>query len=134
MIRSKTRHICQLKNGLWEGQYIYKREHRSIYGKTQKEVSQQLDEIITSIEKENYIRPNQHWGSIPMSWFSTRRRGIRLRLKFLKMVSRKSLLNFISKASISIQPCTPSPPKPCKRQWILLQSLKFWDTPNRPPP
>lgn len=46
--------------GPWEGQYVYQKEHRSIYGLTQEEVSQQLDEIIASIENENYIRPNQH--------------------------------------------------------------------------
>lgn len=55
-----TGHIRQRKNGLWEGQYVYKRERRSIYGKTQEEVSHQLDQIIASIEKGEYIRPNQH--------------------------------------------------------------------------
>lgn len=39
------------KNGLWEGRYIYKKERRSIYCKTQEEVSRQLDEIIASTEK-----------------------------------------------------------------------------------
>lgn len=48
------------KNGLWEGQYFYERERRSIYSKTQEEVSQQLGEVIASIENGNYIRPNQH--------------------------------------------------------------------------
>lgn len=48
------------KNGLWEGQYIYKKERRSIYCRTQEEVSRQLNEIIESIEKGTYIRPNQH--------------------------------------------------------------------------
>lgn len=55
-----TGHIRQRKNGLWEGQYVYKRERRSIYGKTQEEVSHQLNQIIASIEKGEYIRPNQH--------------------------------------------------------------------------
>ena len=60
MSRPQTGHIRQRKNGLWEGQYIYKKERRSIYCKTQEEVSRQLAEIIASIEKGNYIRPNQH--------------------------------------------------------------------------
>lgn len=58
--RPQTGHTRQRKNGLWEGQYIYKKERRSIYCKTQEEVSRQLVEIIASIEKGNYIRPNQH--------------------------------------------------------------------------
>lgn len=58
--RPQTGHIRQRKNGLWEGQYIYKKERRSIYCRTQEEVSRQLDEIIESIERGNYIRPNQH--------------------------------------------------------------------------
>lgn len=60
MSKPLTGHIRQRKNGLWEGQYVYKRERRSIYGKTQEEVSQQLNQIIASIEKGDYIRPNQH--------------------------------------------------------------------------
>ena len=58
--RQRTGHIRQRENGLWEGQYVYERERRSIYGKTREEVSQQLAEVITSIEEGNYIRPNQH--------------------------------------------------------------------------
>lgn len=60
MSRPQTGHIRQRKNGLREGQYIYKKERRSIYCKTQEEVSRQLTEIIASIEKGNYICPNQH--------------------------------------------------------------------------
>lgn len=60
MDKQRTGHIRRRKNGLWEGQYVYKRERRSIYGKTQEEVSHQLNEIIISIEEGNYIRPNQH--------------------------------------------------------------------------
>lgn len=60
MDKQQTGHIRRRKNGLWEGQYVYKRERRSIYGKTQEEVSHQLNEIIISIEEGNYIRPNQH--------------------------------------------------------------------------
>lgn len=60
MSRSQTGHVRQRKSGLWEGQYVYQKEHRSIYGITQEEVLQQLDEIIASIENGNYIRPNQH--------------------------------------------------------------------------
>ncbi len=60
MSRLQTGHVRQRKSGLWEGQYVYQKERRSIYGGTQEEVSQQLDEIIASIENGNYIRPNQH--------------------------------------------------------------------------
>lgn len=60
MGKKLTGHIRQRGNGLWEGQYVYERECRSIYGKTREGVSQQLDEIITSIEEGNYICPNQH--------------------------------------------------------------------------
>lgn len=60
MNKQRTGHIRQRENGLWEGQYIYERERRSIYGKTREGVSQHLAEIITSIEEGNYIRPNQH--------------------------------------------------------------------------
>lgn len=60
MSKQQTGHIRQRENGLWEGQYVYKGERRSIYGKTREEVSWQLDEIITSIEEGTYIRPNQH--------------------------------------------------------------------------
>jgi len=58
--RPLTGHIRQRKSGLWEGQYIFQRERRSIYGKTQEEVSQQLNNIVASIEEGTYIRPNQH--------------------------------------------------------------------------
>ena len=60
MSKQRTGHIRQRENGLWEGQYAYKRERRSIYGKAREEVSRQLDEIVTSIEEGNYIRPSQH--------------------------------------------------------------------------
>lgn len=60
MGRQRTGHIRQRENGLWEGQYVYKGERRSIYGKTQEEVARQLEEIIASIEEGTYIRPNQH--------------------------------------------------------------------------
>lgn len=60
MGKRRTGYIRQRRNGLWEGQYVYKGEHRSIYGKAQEEVLRQLDEIITAIEEGNYIRPNQH--------------------------------------------------------------------------
>lgn len=60
MAKQLTGHIRERENGLWEGQYVYKRERRSIYGKTQEEVARQLEEIITSIEEGTYIRPNQH--------------------------------------------------------------------------
>lgn len=60
MSKQRTGHIRQRETGLWEGQYIYKGERRSIYGKTQEEVSRQLDEIIASIEEGTYISPNQH--------------------------------------------------------------------------
>lgn len=53
-------HIRQQKNGLWEGQYVYQREKRSIYGKDREEVAQELERIVESIEKGNYIRPNEY--------------------------------------------------------------------------
>lgn len=60
MAKQLTGHIRERENGLWEGQYVYKRERRSIYGKTQEEAARQLEEIIASIEEGTYIRPNQH--------------------------------------------------------------------------
>ncbi len=60
MSRPLTGHIRQRKNGLWEGQYIFQQERRSIYGETQEEVLRQLDNIIASIKDGTYIRPNQH--------------------------------------------------------------------------
>lgn len=60
MGRQLTGHIRQRKNGLWEGQYVYERERRSIYGKPKEEVSRHLDKVVTSIAEGNYIRPNQH--------------------------------------------------------------------------
>lgn len=60
MQKSSTGHIRQRKNGLWEGQYVYQREQRSIYGRTKEEVSKLLTQIINSIESGTYIRPNQH--------------------------------------------------------------------------
>lgn len=60
MGKQLTGHIRLGETGLWEGQYIYKGERRSIYGKTQEEVSRQLNEIIASIEEGSYVRPNQH--------------------------------------------------------------------------
>lgn len=45
MSKQLTGHIRQWKNRLWEGQYVYKRGRRSIYGKTQEEVSQQVNEV-----------------------------------------------------------------------------------------
>lgn len=60
MNKQLTGHIRQRESGLWEGQYVYKRRRRSIYGKTREGVSRQLAEIITSIEEGNYIRPNPH--------------------------------------------------------------------------
>lgn len=60
MSKRQTGHIRQRENGLWEGQYVYERERRSIYGKTREEVSRRLGEILRSIEEGNYTRPNQH--------------------------------------------------------------------------
>lgn len=45
MSKQLTGHIRQWKNRLREGQYVYKRGRRSIYGKTQEEVSQQVNEV-----------------------------------------------------------------------------------------
>lgn len=60
MNKPLTGYVRQRKSGLWEGQYIFQRERRSIYGKTQEEVSQQLNSIVASIEEGTYTRPNQH--------------------------------------------------------------------------
>lgn len=60
MSKRQTGHIRQRENGLWEGQYVYERDRRSIYGKTREEVSRRLGEILRSIEEGNYTRPNQH--------------------------------------------------------------------------
>ena len=60
MSKQLTGHIRQRKDGRWEGQYVYQKDRRSVYGKTQDEVSQLLDKIITSIEEGTYVRPNEY--------------------------------------------------------------------------
>lgn len=60
MSKQLTGHIRQRKDGHWEGQYVYQKDRRSVYGKTQDEVSQLLDKIITSIEEGTYVRPNEY--------------------------------------------------------------------------
>ena len=60
MRKPLTGYIRQRKNGLWEGQYVYQRAQRSIYGRTREEVSEQLTRIIKSMEDGSYIRPNRH--------------------------------------------------------------------------
>lgn len=60
MSKPSTGHIRQRKSGLWEGQCVFQRGKRGIYGKTQDEVSQQLENIIASIEEGTYVHPNQH--------------------------------------------------------------------------
>lgn len=60
MGKQLTGHIRLRETGLWEGQYIYKGERRSIYGKPQEEVSRQLNEIIAPIEEGSYVCPNQY--------------------------------------------------------------------------
>jgi hypothetical protein len=63
--RQLTGHVRQRITGLWEGQYTYKGEHRSIYGKTQEEVSRQLDEIIASIGEGKH---NKSHGPVAAQW------------------------------------------------------------------
>ena len=60
MSKKATGHIRQRKKGLWEGQYVFQRERRSIYGKTRNEVETELKNIVASIERGEYVRPNQH--------------------------------------------------------------------------
>lgn len=60
MSKKATGHIRQRKKGLWEGQYVFQRERRSIYGKTRNEVERELEDIVASIERGEYVRPNQH--------------------------------------------------------------------------
>jgi len=60
MSKQLTGHIRQRKDGRWEGQYVYQKDRRSVYGKTQDEVSQLLDKIITSIEERTYVHPNEY--------------------------------------------------------------------------
>lgn len=58
--RKPTGHVRQRKNGLWEGQYVFQRERRSIYGSTKEEVTLELEAIVKSIATGEYIRPNLH--------------------------------------------------------------------------
>lgn len=60
MSRKPTGHIRQRKKSLWEGQYVFQRERRSIYGKTRNEVERELEKIVASIERGEYVRPNEH--------------------------------------------------------------------------
>lgn len=60
MARKATGHVRQRKTNLWEGQYVFQRERRSIYGRTRKEVEKELKQIILSTERGEYVRPNQH--------------------------------------------------------------------------
>lgn len=60
MSRKATGHVRQRKNGLWEGQYVFQQERRSIYGETREEVAMELEAIVKSIETGEYVRPNPH--------------------------------------------------------------------------
>ena len=60
MSKKATGHIRQRKKGLWEGQYVFQRERRSIYGKTRYEVERELKNIVASIAHGEYVRPNEH--------------------------------------------------------------------------
>lgn len=60
MSKPPTGYVRQRKNGLWEGQYVFQRQKRSIYGEGREEVEKQLNKIVKSIEKGTYTRPNQH--------------------------------------------------------------------------
>ena len=60
MTRKAIGHVRQRKTNLWEGQYVFQRERRSIYGRTRKEVEKELKQIVLSIERGEYVRPNQH--------------------------------------------------------------------------
>ena len=60
MSRKATGHVRQRQNGLWEGQYVFQQERRSIYGETKEEVAMELDAIVKSIATGEYVRPNPH--------------------------------------------------------------------------
>ena len=60
MSRKATGHVRQRANGLWEGQYVFQKERRSIYGQTKEDVTLQLEAIIKSIETGEYVRPNPY--------------------------------------------------------------------------
>lgn len=53
-------YVRQRKNGLWEGQYVFQKHKRSVYGETEVEVRTKLEEIMYSIKKGEYIRPNEY--------------------------------------------------------------------------
>lgn len=60
MGKKATGHIRQRKKDLWKGQYVFQKERRSIYRQTRNEVETELAKIVTSIERGEYVRPNQH--------------------------------------------------------------------------
>lgn len=58
--------IRQRKDGTWEGRFTLGRDpgtgkqvQKSVYGKTQKEVRQRLQQITTSIDEGTYIAPSK---------------------------------------------------------------------------
>jgi len=53
-------HIRKRKNGLWEGQYVFQKHRRSIYGETEVEVYNKLEGILNAIHTGTYVRPNEH--------------------------------------------------------------------------
>ena len=185
MSRKPTWHIRQRENGLWEGQYVFQREKRSIYGTT-KEVALELDAIVKSIESGEYIRPNLHTlHSWLKEWLETYAKPSLRPVTFvnyelmierhfstgigdmrLNNISTKILQNFFNEKLVGgrgdgkkggLSPKTlknikymlhvalnqayffeliPFNPvrKRCKRPWMSLLFLKFWDTRSPPPP
>ena len=67
MAHTQQGHVRKRKDGLWEGQYVFQKQKRSIYGETEIEARKMLEEIIHSINIGEYIRPNEHTVS---SWLN----------------------------------------------------------------
>jgi len=58
-LRISTGHIRKRKGALWEGQYVYQKQKRSIYGKNEEEVKKEMVKIMESIENNTYVKPGE---------------------------------------------------------------------------
>ena len=67
MDKQAVGYVRQRKENLWEGQYVFQKKKRSIYGSSEFEVRRQLQEITKSIYLGEYTRPNVHTVA---SWFN----------------------------------------------------------------
>ena len=59
-MRISTGHIRKRKGALWEGQYVYQKQKRSIYGKNEEEVKKEMVKIMESIENNTYVRVDSY--------------------------------------------------------------------------